>query len=468
MTDLAPPASEDVHVRADSRTRGGFTEGPVHWHIVKLSAFMSLGYMSWVVASMAEAIYLGILGTATLAALGFTMPVTMVMMSVANGLGIGASSVIARRMGTGDRNAVRRLCSHAVVLGVLIVCAFAVLGILFSHHLFRLLGATPEILTLIDEYMVIWFLGVPLFATTTLNTNLLRATGNASVPGVVMALGSTIQILLAPVLIFGMFGLPARGISGAALGFVAGGAVPMLITFYWLIHKERLMTPSLSGIWTSWRDIMHVGLPSIATSLVSPVASGIITRLLAGHGAAVVAGFSIAMRADFFIMMVLMATASSLGPFVGMNWGARKYDRALLALKMVNGFCVVWGSVCFVLMLVFAEDIVLLINQDPEVVRSATLYLLIVPISIAFMGLQSVATSTFNALGKPLPSMILSMSRMAVLYVPLAIIADWLYGYVGIFVATSATSVIVGVWAWQWLRTVIHREIAIGDRVAAG
>jgi Na+-driven multidrug efflux pump len=164
-------------------------------------------------------------------------------------------------------------------------------------------------------------------------------------------------------------------------------------------------------------------------------------------------------------MMVLMATASALGPFVGMNWGARKYDRALSAIKMVNGFCVAWGSLCFLFMLIFAEDIVLLVNQDPEVVRAATLYLLIVPISIGFMGLQAVATSTFNALGKPLPSMILSMSRMAVLYVPLALLGDWLFGYIGIYIATSVTSIIVGVLAYVWLRSVVRKEITGRSKV---
>lgn len=229
----------------------------------------------------------------------------------------------------------------------------------------------------------------------------------------------------------------------------------MAISFYWLIYRERLLAPTMEGIGESWRSILHVGLPSMATSLVSPVASGIITRLLAGHGAAVVAGFSIAMRADMFIMMILMATASAIGPFVGMNWGARRYDRVRKAIQIVNGFCVVWGVFCFLFMLFFAEAIVGMINDDPDVIRSATLYLLIVPFSIGFMGLQSVATSTFNALGKPIPSLILSMARMAVLYVPVAIVADHFYGFVGIFFATSATSVVVGIWAYFWLKRLI-------------
>ena len=447
-----------------------FTQGSVHRHIVRLSAFLSLGYMSWVITSMLEAVYLGMLSTNALAALGFIMPVTMVMMSVANGLGIGASSVIARKVGEDDFAAVRRLCTHSMLLGVLIISGLGILGFTLSTPLFRLMGAPDDVLVLIEQYTQIWFVGAPFFATSTIATNLLRATGHASVPGIVMALGSTLQVIFAPILIFGWLGIPALGIRGAAIAFLIGGIVPMVISFYWLVHRERLLAPSLTDMVDSWRSILHVGLPSMATSLVSPVASGIITRLLASHGAAVVAGFSIAMRADFFIMMILMATASAIGPFVGMNWGAGRYDRVKTAIQMVNGFCVVWGVACFLFMLLFAETIVEAINDDPDVIRSATLYLLIVPFSIGFMGLQSVATSTFNALGKPIPSLILSMARMAVIYVPLAIIAEALYGYIGIFFATSLTSVIVGIWAFLWLRRMIDTPVEIDglEKASAG
>lgn len=432
-----------------------FTQGSVQRHIVRLSAFLTLGYMSWVITSMLEAVYLGMLSTNALAALGFIMPVTMVMMSVANGLGIGASSVIARKVGEDDFVAVRKLCTHAMLLGLLIISALGFTGYTFAIPLFQLMGAPDDVLVLIEQYVTIWFAGAPLFATSTIATSLLRATGHASVPGIVMALGSALQVIFAPLLIFGLAGFPELGIRGAAIAFLIGGIVPMAISFYWLIYRERLLAPTMEGIGESWRSILHVGLPSMATSLVSPVASGIITRLLAGHGAAVVAGFSIAMRADMFIMMILMATASAIGPFVGMNWGARRYDRVRKAIQIVNGFCVVWGVFCFLFMLFFAEAIVGMINDDPDVIRSATLYLLIVPFSIGFMGLQSVATSTFNALGKPIPSLILSMARMAVLYVPVAIVADHFYGFVGIFFATSATSVVVGIWAYFWLKRLI-------------
>ena len=445
--------------RPDLPTRGTFTEGSVLRHVIKLSASLSFGYSSWVVASLVEAIYLGMLGTRQLAAVAFTMPVTMLVMSIGYGLGIGASSVIARRMGAGDRKAVVRLCTHTILLGWAIVGLVGLLGILYAQRIFEMLGATPEILVFIDQYMDIWFLGIPFFAPSVMNAGLLRATGHAVVPGLLIALGPLIQMVFSPFLIFGWLGLPALGIEGAALAYVLGRIITMAIGFYVIIVRERLMSPSLSGILESWRAILHVGLPSMATSTVSPFATAMITRLLADHGPAVVAGFSVGARADSFVMMILMATGSAIGPFIGMNWAAGQYDRVRLALKMVNRLCIAWGAFCCVLMFVFGNGIVTLINQDPIVVATAVLYLQIVPVSIAFMGLQHVASSAFNALGRPMPSMTLSMARMVVFYLPLAMLGDWLWGYAGILFATTFTSVFVGVWAWWWLRSVIeHRE----------
>lgn len=462
MTDAPLEETSDEALAAPPRARASldFTEGLVRRHIVKLSAFMALGFSSWVVASMFEAVFLGILGTAELAAVGFANPIAMVLTSVPFGLGTGASSVIARTVGGGDRARVRRLCTHALVLGLAVMLLLALLGIFFSHHVFRLMGANAEIRVLIDQYMFIWLMGVPIFSISTLNTSLLRAAGDATVPGLVMTLGSVLQVLIAPLLIFGLWGLPALGIRGAALGFVIARLISMLVGFGFLL-RERLLVLSFDGMLESWRSILHVGLPSVATSLVNPFVAGVITRLLAGYGPAVVAGYSVAMRAHQFLMMVLMASGAAAGPFIGMNWGAHKYDRVQSALRLVNQFSLVWGFACFVVLLVSARQIVLLINQDPLVVQSAVLYLMIVPISIAFSGLQNVASNAFNALGMPLPAMVLSLARMAVLYLPLAIVGEWLFGYVGIFIALSITTVVVGLWAWRWSQNTIRQEITL-------
>ena len=159
--------------------------------------------------------------------------------------------------------------------------------------------------------------------------------------------------------------------------------------------------------------------------------------------------------------MIVMALSASIGPFVGQNWGAHKYDRVKAAISMANRFSLLWGLFAFIFMLLFGEFLVSLINDDPKVVETAATYLIIIPLSIGFMGIMAVSSSCFNALGKPMPPLIISINRMLVVYVPLALLGDYLWGYVGIFIATSASTILMGSVAWYWNRVVIDKEIAM-------
>ncbi|MCB1645255.1 MAG: MATE family efflux transporter [Pseudomonadales bacterium] len=442
-----------------------FTSGEVHRHLIRLAGFGFMGFAAMTLASLIETIYLGIVGTAELAAISFTFPVVMVLQSIAMGLGIGASSIIARTLGAGDRDQVRRLVTHTLVLAVLVLLAFCTLGRLYAREIFTLLGAEGEILDLVVQYMNIWFFALPTFALSMIGTGLLRAVGNAAMPGIVMTLGSALQIMLGPLLIFGWAGLPALGLEGAALSFLISRVISFTLCFYVLIRREQLLTTSLQGLTRSWRSILHVGLPAMATNLIMPVSMAVITRLLASHGPTVIAGFGVGSKIDAMAAMIVFAVSSSLGPFIGQNWGGGKFDRVDHALSLSYRFVMVWGLVSATLMFIFGDDLIALINDDPAVVESAHWYLMIVPGSLAFMGVLSVASSCFNATGKPMPPLVISIARMLVVYVPMAIVFDMLWGYIGIFIATTASTILLALAGYIWNRR--HLDHARRVREAA-
>ena len=449
-----PPALTDATPRrGPPGTRGAnFTEGDVHSHLIRLAGYMFMGFSAMTVAQLIEAVYLGMLGTDELAAVSFTFPVVMVLQSVAMGMGVGASSIIARTMGAGDREQVRRLVTHCILLSTGLLLVLAVLCRAYAEPIFGLLGAEGHILELVILYMDIWFLGLPLFALSMIGTGLIRAVGNAAIPGIVMTLGSVLQVIFSPFLIFGFGPIPAFGIEGAAISFGLARAISFTLCYYVIIVREDLITRTLTGIIDSWKSILHVGLPAMATNLIMPVTMGIITRLLSGHGPEVVAGFGIGSRIDALMVMIVMAVASSAGPFIGQNWGAGQYDRIDTALSLTNRFALVWGVIAFAIMLMFGEFFVSLINQDPKVVETATWYLVIIPLSIGFMGMTAISSSCFNAMGKPMPPLVISIARMFVVYVPMAILFNHWWGYVGIFLATSVSTVILGIVAFLWNR----------------
>ncbi len=420
---------------------------------------MFVGMAASIVASLFETVYIGVIGTAELAAVSFTFPVVMLVTGLAMGLGTGASSIIARTMGAGDRDKVRSLASHCLILVISVILTMAIVCRSYSEPIFKLLGAQPHILPLIVEYMDVWFLGLTLYVTSIVGTFLIRATGSVMMPGLIPAIGATLQVIIAPFLIFGIGPAPELGLVGAAWAFVIARTISFSVTFFVITVREKLITMNLNGLIASWRQILHVGLPATATSLIVPVSMGIITRMLASHGPEVVAGFGVGSRVDALVTMIVMAVSMTTGPFIGQNWGARKFDRVNQALSLTYRFSILWGVFAFLFMLLAGEYLVTLINDDPKVVETAANFLIIIPLSIGFMGITAIASTCFNALGKPLPPLILSINRMFLVYIPLALLGDYLWGYIGIFIATSATTILMGIVAWYWNKLIIRREI---------
>ncbi len=154
------------------------TEGPIGPTLIKLTVPMLFGIMGMVVFNLVDTIYVGRLGTAELAALSFTFPVVMVVTSIGLGIGVGASSLISFAIGEGNHSKVQRITSDSLVLSLLLVTVFISIGYFTIDPLFTALGATPEILILIHQYMEIWYLGVPFVIVPMVGNNALRAKGD--------------------------------------------------------------------------------------------------------------------------------------------------------------------------------------------------------------------------------------------------------------------------------------------------
>jgi putative MATE family efflux protein len=445
------------------KSRINLAEGPIGRHLINLTIPMFVGISSMIVASMIDTVYVGWIGTLELAAVSFTFPVVMGMATVSMGIGVGASSIIARVVGAGDNDKVRRLSTDALFLVAVLVVVLSILGIVLVEPLFELLGARAEILPLSASYMSVWFLGLPAFALPMVATNIMRSVGNARLPGIIMAAGAGLQVIAAPALIFGIPGQwDGLGITGAAWSFVLS-RLAMFAYTYRVLRRMDLLSFKVEPWavhWESWKEIMKIGLPSMASNLIGPVSMGIVVALLAGYGHEVVAGFGVASRIESLATMIIMALSASTGPFIGQNWGARQYPRIYRAQTIGFRFSYLWSLLAFVVLAGAGRFLVGLINQDPGVIEATYAYLLLIPATYGFLGVGMVAGSTFIALGKPIPTLILSVVRMVVLFIPLALLMDAWFGYKGIFGAAAICNIVLGVWSFGWVRSMLRKEIA--------
>ena len=197
---------------------GGFTEGPVGRHLLRLGSYMAMGSVSMNASMFAEAFYLGLIGTQALAAMGVAFPVTITLFAFAGGIGTGASSVTARTMGAGNREAAALLITHSQLLALGIGIVLGVLGVIFARDLITVIGATGELRDLTTEYLTVYLLGFPAFMLSIVGSTLLRATGNARSPGIIMAAGSILPDRAGPAADFRLvrhtgFGNRRRGLG---------------------------------------------------------------------------------------------------------------------------------------------------------------------------------------------------------------------------------------------------------------
>ena len=405
--------------------------------------------------------FIGQVGDRELAALSFSFPVLMIVSSVAIGLGAGTSSVVARAIGADDHRRARRLATDSQILSFGITAIIAVFGILTIAPLFRLLGAPEDMIPLISDYMTILYAGVPFVVVGMVGMSTMRATGDTRLPSMLMVLASVINIILDPILIFGIGPVPALELNGAAYAaLIARGSI-FMGTMYLMKVRLDLLTfnkPDRAELVHSWRDILHVGIPAAGTNAIIPIATGVITAMLAQYGPETVAGFGVASRVESLTLVMFYALSAIIGPFVGQNIAANRADRIYRALWLCTVFCLSVGLLMAALLALSGSFIPSLFSDSPEVVGVATTFLFIVPISYGTYGMVMVMNASFNGMGKPMPAVHISVGRMVVLYIPLALIAERYFGVAGIFGAYMAANVITGVLSYIWARASIQEQ----------
>ncbi|MEB3341211.1 MATE family efflux transporter [Okeania sp.] len=429
------------------------TEGKISLLLLKLTIPMIWGVLAVIGFNIVDTYFVSKLGTKELAAMSFTFPVVTLLGSVSMGLGTGAGSVISRAIGEGDRHKVKGLTTDSLILSVLTVGIFVVLGLTTIDPIFTALGAKAEILPLIREYMEIWYLGVIFIVVPMVGNSAIRAAGNTFIPSVVMILAGLVNAVLDPMLIFGIGAIPPMGLQGAALATVIGRATTLVASLFFLHYHEQMISwklPSLKVMLRNWQNILYIGIPATGTNMITPISIAFITSLMASYGTAAVAGFGVASKVEMFSVIVPIALSASFGPFVGQNWGAKKYDRVYFALRLGFQFCLFWGIMGAIALGIGGSWVVSIFDKDPAVVEVAAKYLLIVPISYSSAGIILICSTTFNALGKPLPSVVMTITKMLFLYVPLAYLGSWLFGINGIFAAACFANLAVGIGAYLW------------------
>jgi len=446
------PTLATLPVQAAPASRAAMTAGPVGPLLVSLTLPMVGAVLSTIGYSVAETWFIAQLGPQALSAVSFTFPVTMVVISLAIGLGAGTSAVVARALGAGEA-AASALVVDALLLTAVLGVAAAALGEVVVGPLFRALWAPEALLPLIAGYLRLWFPAATLFTTAMVGLSAARAAGDARFQGIAMAGAALLNLALAAPVIFGLGGVPGLGLGGAAVANALSWG-PLLLATLWRLRSLGLLAdglPTPARFLASTRRVLHVGLPAAGTNTIIPVSAAIVTAILATYGAKAVAGFGVAGRIESLSMVAFFALSAVMNPFAGQNAGAGRLDRVHAAIRASFGFCLALGAVAAVGLWFAGPWIGARFSADAEVSAATAAYLAIVPISYGMAGIIAVANSAFNGLNRPGAAVLISVARTLGVNVPVAWLGGRLFGADGVFLGVCVANVVVGIGAAWWI-----------------
>lgn len=411
---------------------------PILSTLIKMAIPMGWGILSIVGFNLADTYFLGQLGKNELAAISFTFPVVTFFTSLALGMATATSSLVSRALGEGNDQKIIRLTSDSLSLSFVIVLVSIIFGLLTLDPLFKALGANEVILPLIKEYMLIWYPGMLFVAIPMVGNGAIRARGDTKTAAKIMFVAGLTNVVLDPILIFGLGPIPSLGMKGAAIATVIARAMTLFASVYVLFKRYKMLSfeiPKLQVAVDSWKKILHITIPSAGSNVVTPLVWTMVTAIVAQIGTEAVAAFGVVSKIESFAVIVIFAISASVSPFVGQNYGARQFLRIKSSILIAYGLGIIWGVMIAIPLFFAGNKIVSFFNSDPLIIDLASGYFWLVPWSFGLLGMRVISCSAFNSIGKPYMATVLIVVHMVVLYAPLIIIGADLWQMNGVFLA---------------------------------
>ena len=426
-------------------------EDDIQKTLVKMTTPMMLGIVSLMLFNLADLYFVSRLGTDALAALGFTFPVCFMVISLAIGLGIGTSAILARLLGRGESDEAQSLATdNLLAIAVMVVVISGLLQLLIDP-VFYAMGARDALMPFIQAYMRVWLIGSVFLVINMVCNACMRATGDTKTPALMMAGSSLLNFILDPLFIFGVGPIEGMGIQGAAIASVIAWSLITCVALYLLfVHKRLLVLQPF--VFSRWKRhayaVMKIALPASLSNMMTPVAQAVLTYIVAHHGPEAVAAFGVGNRIESLALLVCLALSMTLPPFISQNIGAGHVERVRSAYRMVIGFSLFWQFLVFILLIFVAEDVATLFSGNNTVQSLIVLWIFIVPFGFAFQAITFLTASSFNALHKPFMAMKISLARLFLFTVPFAWLGSQLFGLQGMFIALVVSNLCVAVLAW--------------------
>ncbi len=404
--------------------------------VTKLALPTMLGMLVQIIYNMADTVFIGWMNDENqMAAVTLSMPFFTFLMALGGIFGIGGSAYIARLLGVKDFKRVKKTSSFSFYACVVLGIACAIGGIIFMEPILYLLGAKGGT-TLAPSYdYSFWILlGSPILMLSFALGQIIRAEGASGISMIGMTIGGVLNIILDPIMIFAM----DMGIVGAAIATVLGNVGAVMFYLWYMIFKSKVLSVSPKFMIPDGhelKNILSIGIPASLNSMLMCVSNIILNILAANHNETVLAAVGVVFKINMIPVMILIGMCQGVQPLIGYNYSANNRKRMSSVMKF-TGIVASIMAVAFSVAIFFGSDIfVSMIMPLPSIVELASGFLKLMMCSVPFLGILFLFTNVFQAMGKSIPAMILSIARQGFVFIPVVFAADALFGEYGLVCA---------------------------------
>ncbi|QWT55357.1 MATE family efflux transporter [Christensenella sp. MSJ-20] len=396
---------------------------PVFRLIISMSLPAIFSMLIQSMYNIVDSIFVAKIGEDALAAVSLASPVQFLLIAFGVGTGVGINSLISRRLGEKNREAADSAATHGLFLAVVTWAVFAVLGLVAVRPFFALFHPTEQVMGLGIAYtQIVMVFSMGVFVQI-ICERMLQATGNMIYPMIFQLMGAVINIILDPILIFGLLGFPKLGVAGAAIATVLGQIIACIFSLYIVLTKDHEVSIQLRGFRPQWeiiKQIYVVGAPSIVMQSVGSFLLMAINGILIGFSQAAVSVMGVYQKLQSFVFMPVFGLNNGVMPIMGYNFGARKKERLLSALKI--GGLLALGIMFLGLLIfwIFPRELLMIFSATPEMLEIGipalrTISLCFVPAALGIM-----VSTFFQGVGNGKYSLYISMLRQVVIILPVA------------------------------------------------
>lgn len=413
----------DMTLVALKGTESEFTKGSINKAIFLLSVPMIAEMLMESLFAVVDVYFVSKVSVNAVATVGLTESVLMIIYSIAVGLSMAATAIVARRIGEKDPKRASRAAFQAIILSVTVGVVLGTVGLIFAGDILRLMGGEPELVEEGIGYTQIMYAGNLSILLIFLINGIFRGAGNAAIAMRSLWLANGINIILDPILIFGLGSIPEFGVAGAAIATTTGRSIGVLYQLYHLFNGKsviHIVRDTVILRWQTMKEMIKVSSGGIAQFLIESASWIFLVRVVSEFGSDALAGYTIAFRIIVFTLLPSWGMANAAATLVGQNLGAKKPDRAETSVwrtALYNGIFLLVVSVGF---FVFADAILSIFTDVPSVKAIGKSALQIICFGYVFFSYGMVIGQAFNGAGDTRTPMWISLVVFWIIQIPMA------------------------------------------------